>query len=244
MPALAQFRGNTYSQNGEDGVLSEVALRLGISAGFFVEFGAWDGKYLSNTYLLAERGWSGVMIESDPLRYQELLGNIARFERRVSGINAFVAETGDSALESLLDMHGGVPEDFDLLSIDVDSNDWGIWLSLQRRRPKVVILEINSAIPPGLLQTHRNSQVLGCSFSSAIALGNQKGYTPVCHTGNLIFVLDDYVPLLQLPEEEILFPELLFDYSWVEKSLPMRRVLRALAKKVPGVRHLPRGECP
>ena len=237
MSVLAQFRCNTYSQNGEDGVLSEVLRRLGISTGFFVEFGAWDAKYLSNTYLLAERGWSGLMIEADPSRYQDLLRNLARFEGRVSGLKAFVDERGDSALDRILS-RADAPKDLDLLSIDVDSNDWQIWSGVTTYRPTVVVLEINSSIPPGILQTHRNAQILGCSFSSAIALGSRKGYTPVCHTGNLIFVLDEHVHLLGLPEEEVAFPELLFDHSWIEKPLPIGSVLRKLAKKLPGMRHL------
>ncbi|CAN0123266.1 unnamed protein product [Heterosigma akashiwo] len=32
-----------------------------------VEFGAWDGKHLSNTWsLINEHGWSSVQIEGDP----------------------------------------------------------------------------------------------------------------------------------------------------------------------------------
>jgi hypothetical protein len=236
MSALAPFRSNTYSQNGEDGVLSELLMRLGVSTGFFVEFGAWDGKHLSNTYLLAERGWSGVMIESDPSRYQDLLKNIARFQGRISGVNAFVEARGDSSLDSLLATQGA-PRDLDLLSIDVDSNDWQIWFGVRDYRAKIVVLEINSSIPPGVLQTHRNNRILGCSFSSAIALGKHKGYTPVCHTGNLFLVLNELVPALGLPEEEVLFPETLFDYAWVEASLPMRTILRILAMKALALRH-------
>ena len=47
---LSQFRKNKHSQNGEDGVIAEICHRLAITNGFFVEFGAWDGMHLSNTY--------------------------------------------------------------------------------------------------------------------------------------------------------------------------------------------------
>jgi len=43
-------RENLYSQHGEDGILRELLAALELSLGYFVEFGAWDGKHWSNTY--------------------------------------------------------------------------------------------------------------------------------------------------------------------------------------------------
>ena len=71
---LIEYRDNKYSQNGEDGIIGEICRRLGIAAGWFVEFGAWDGKNLSNCYnLVAHHGWSGVFIEGNPQKYEDLL---------------------------------------------------------------------------------------------------------------------------------------------------------------------------
>ena len=64
--SLRPFRRNVYSQNGEDGVIDEIFRRLGRSSGWFCEFGAWDGRYGSNSYSLLRKGWDGVMIEGDP----------------------------------------------------------------------------------------------------------------------------------------------------------------------------------
>ena len=60
---LINYRANRHSQNGEDGVLNEIFTRLGLmrKPGRAVEFGAWDGMHLSNTFDLVERfGWSAV----------------------------------------------------------------------------------------------------------------------------------------------------------------------------------------
>jgi FkbM family methyltransferase len=58
-------------------VLCETAFRRG---GFFVEFGATDGVYLSNTYLLeTELGWKGILAEP-AVRWHEAL----RANRRVA----------------------------------------------------------------------------------------------------------------------------------------------------------------
>jgi len=217
MNSLSTYRKNIYSQNGEDGVLDEILRRLEISTGSFVEFGAWDGKHLSNTFYLLEQGWRGVYIEGDTDRFQELTHNMKQFSEHVEVINAYIEPKGTHSLDSLLASTRIHPE-FDVLSIDVDSCDWQLWESLQNYSPTIVVIEINSSIPVGIYQTHRGKEVQGSSFTSTVDLGSKKGYTAVCHTGNLIFVKNSVVSRLKLPETEILFPEKLFDYSWKRLS--------------------------
>jgi FkbM family methyltransferase len=50
--------------------------------GYFVEVGACDGLYLSNTRLLEEQGWEGILVEPNPDWHEALRGNAARFRRR------------------------------------------------------------------------------------------------------------------------------------------------------------------
>ncbi len=47
---LSNYRINYFSQFGEDGVIEKLFEIAGINTGYLVEFGAWDGIYLSNTY--------------------------------------------------------------------------------------------------------------------------------------------------------------------------------------------------
>ncbi|MGD0576024.1 MAG: hypothetical protein ABSB61_11775 [Anaerolineales bacterium] len=213
MSTLSRYRRNVYSQNGEDGVLEEILSRLGVERGSFVEFGAWDGKHLSNTYRLLEIGWKAVYIEADQAKYDQLVLNMRGFQDRVTTIHALVEATGEGSLDNLLARTSLAP-DFELLSIDIDSFDWHVWKGLSHYRPKIVIIEINSSIPVGVFQTHRDARVRGSSFASTVMLGRAKGYVPVCHTGNLFFVDQELVGRLRLAEEELEYPELLFDYSW------------------------------
>ena len=240
MSSLSAYRKNLHSQNGEDGVLQEICARLGLKEGFFVEFGAWDGMHLSNTFRLLEDGWSGVYIEADTTKFQDLTRNMKTYSGRVELINAFVEPEGKNRLDNLL-LSTKAPQNFEVLSIDIDSCDWQIWHSLQNYSPLIVVVEINSYIPVGIFQTHRGRAIQGSSFTSTLDLGNRKGYTAVCHTGNLIFVRNSHVSKLRLPESEILFPETLFDYSWKALSYepaivdPVSRILRRL-KRVIGKR--------
>ncbi len=52
---LNEYASDVYSQTGEDGVLANALEILPSSNQWCVEFGAWDGKHLSNTYSLVEK---------------------------------------------------------------------------------------------------------------------------------------------------------------------------------------------
>lgn len=80
MKNLDSYKENVFSQNGEDGVIGEMLIRLGIasesslqSPRWCVEFGAWDGKHLSNTFALVKKhAWNAVYIEGDPQKFIDL----------------------------------------------------------------------------------------------------------------------------------------------------------------------------
>ena len=58
------FAQLTFSQNGEDVMLSNMFSRL--RKGFFVDVGAHHPFRFSNTYLLYRQGWSGINIDALP----------------------------------------------------------------------------------------------------------------------------------------------------------------------------------
>jgi fibrillarin-like rRNA methylase len=94
---LLQYRNNLYSQNGEDGIIRELINRLQIKEPNWVcEFGAWDGKHLSNTFALVERGWNAVYIEGDPEKFSDLLVTANKCKNIVP-INEFVPRSGGGA---------------------------------------------------------------------------------------------------------------------------------------------------
>lgn len=218
---LNKYAKNIHSQNGEDGIICEILQRLQLgnkSNLWCVEFGAWDGVYLSNTFLLVEMGWNSVYIEGDSNRYQDLLKIKQKFPK-VNPINSFVARDYDdhNSLDNLLSKTK-IPKDFELLSIDIDSYDSDVWESLTNYVPKIVVIEINSTIPPGIHWRHSN-KTPGSTFSSTVKLGLDKGYTLVCHTGNLIFVRNDYADKIKLPKKFIDNPELLFNTETLPDNL-------------------------
>lgn len=227
------FLDNVYSQNGEDGVLEEILSRLELldsrHEGWCVEFGAWDGKHLSNTFNLVEKhDFSAIYIEADEERFRELLVTMEGSEshRKIVPLNAFVSSNPNdsTSLDKLLRLTQ-VPQDFDVLSIDVDGRDLDIWETLNLYRPKVVVLEVNSSIFPGIYwrddylpQAH--AWLHGSSFSAAVEQAHHLGYKLVCHTGNCIFVASEFLPMLKIPDRFIREPALLFRPDWLMPQKP------------------------
>jgi hypothetical protein len=215
---LIDYRQNRYSQNGEDGVVEEIFKRLGITSGWFVEFGAWDGKHLSNAYsLLSNHGWQGVFIEGDPERYKNLLKTGTAFPGKFHAICAMVGFEGDGKLDDLL-AKTPIPKDFSMLSIDIDSYDWQVWNALEKYRPKLVIIECNNSFLPGIHALHNPPFNEGASFTALVELGMRKGYSLVCHTGNCFFVLNELVPALKIEPALLASPNRHFDYAKYRKE--------------------------
>lgn len=141
--SLLFYYGNIHSQRGQDGILAEIFRRLKITSGVFVEFGAWDGKYLCNSRWLYEKGWSGVFIEGVEKRFRALRDDYSD-DLKITALNAFVGAPAygvvGQRLSELLKGAGCDTESIDFLSIDVDGCDLEL-LRDSQISPKVVLLE-------------------------------------------------------------------------------------------------------
>ena len=185
---------NVTSQCGEDGILEAVFQVLPGGERWCCEFGAWDGKHLSNTYnLLTNHGWHGVMIEADARKCIELRQTYAN-NSRVIVLNGMVGFEGNNTLDKLLS-NTPIPVNFDLISIDIDGNDYHVWAALQTYAPKVVVIEFNPTIPNSIefIQEARFTVNHGSSVGAIVDLGKKKGYELIAATAfNAIFVRREY----------------------------------------------------
>ena len=179
--ALETHAAGIFCQSGEDGSLAFLFRLLGAEGRFFVEFGAKDGRYLSNTAnLRLSYGWRGLLLDgSAPSGGGGRPGalsdaNAARVQR------AFVtAENIDDLFEGY-----GVPPRFDLLSLDIDGNEYWVWKALERHRPRVVVVEYNIffGIEDRLTIPYRPQHVWdktsyhGATLAALRDLGREKGY--------------------------------------------------------------------
>ena len=117
---LTARRFSLSSQNEEDGIIHAIFDTVGEGSRRFVEIGAGTNGGNSG-FLASECGWSGMMLEANEDRLSKLkmhfeplgitcLGNwVAR-----ENINDFIRDSGCEG-------------EIDLLSIDIDGNDYWIW---------------------------------------------------------------------------------------------------------------------
>lgn len=200
-----------YSQNGEDGIIAAIFAKIGTTNTYCVEFGVEDGLQCNCRYLLKHQGWTGLLMDGG-----EWPTTIQR-QKQNNEQQTFPLPTGEGQgegvyqefitaenIESLFQKYD-VPPEFDLLSIDIDGNDYWVWQAITNFHPRVVIIEYNANKGPDVSVTipydptfrWDGSDYQGASLKALESLGRIKGYTLVAtdrNGVNAFFVLDALVP--------------------------------------------------
>lgn len=204
---LSQYAKNVTSQFGEDGIIAEIIKIIGDDiAKYCVEFGAWDGKHLSNTWsLVNDYGWGVCYIESDRRRYLDLKQRHSQ-NPKVSAINALVTDSSvpDTSLSVLLSK-AGVPERIGVVSIDIDGNDYQVWRDFQGFQVDVVVIEYNYTIPPDVEYIDEGGKAfMGSSALALVNLAKSKGYRLVaCTITNCIFVRNELYSKFNIADNSV-----------------------------------------
>lgn len=196
---LLKSGNKVYSQNDEDGIIQEIFRRIGVKEKRFIEFGVQNGMECNSLLLLCS-GWSGMWLEANTEFAAEIKEKFASFiqHNRLICHQQFV--TAENVNEQLSLMTGEI----DLLSIDIDYNDYWVWKALDVIRPRVVIIEYNASLRPPLSlvvpydanRSWDGSNFFGASLTALEKLGTEKEYSLVgcCFSGvNAFFVRNDLV---------------------------------------------------
>jgi hypothetical protein len=234
--SLLRFSHTIYSQRGEEGILTEILKRLGIKMGFFVEFGAWDGIYLSNTKFLADKGWPGAFIESDSHHYQELTANYNDL-KKILCINEFVTwdekDSRGKTFDQIADQYFPHQE-IDYLSIDIDGADYLILENL-KRKPKIICVEGGFSWHPLFEQRVPDEiafQNLQQPLAVVIEIAKKQGYEALCFTQNTFLIRRDlYAPFAEIKNDALslwrdawhFYPEI---QAWLVNWRTMNHLIR------------------
>jgi hypothetical protein len=197
---LERYGFKVYSQQEEDGIIQEIFQRIGTTDRRFVEFGVENGLE-NNTIKLLLEGWRGLWIDGNDKYITEIKN---RFEDvlengRLTAIQAFIT------VENINELIGSWGNgEIDLVSIDIDGNDFHIWQALAAVTPRVVVIEYNAKFRPPLSIVQNYSaefvwsgtDYFGASLEALTRLGRRLGYslvgTNLCGS-NAFFVRTDLV---------------------------------------------------
>ncbi len=111
-----------------------------------VDIGAGNGVRWSNSYALLLAGWKTLGVEADSHKYSLLARVYGKFPRAHASNSRVDPDNVGSLLKDF-----GIENDFGVLCLDIDGNDyWVLDAILARFRPGLVVTEINENIPPPL----------------------------------------------------------------------------------------------
>lgn len=200
-PAEARMR--VYSGTDDDGVLLCIFAALGFRTRVCIDVGSSDGINSNCANFIQNFGFHGLLIDGDRAniergraiyrRHPDTLLYQPQFKQSfvtAENINALIKEAG-------------IAGEIDLLSIDIDGNDFWVWKAVNQVQPRVVIIEThvefgrrNIVVPYDPLYSYpgKHPQYHGASPTAMIELGRQKKYRLVATNGygfNFIFVKND-----------------------------------------------------
>lgn len=198
---LLKFGYRVYSQADEDGIVHEILRRIGAADRTFIEIGSSDGLENNSRFLL-NQGWRGVWIEASPRKVAAAKKNAANFietsalrieQHRVDPRNV------DALLASL-----APAREIDLLSLDIDGNDFHVLQAIKSVSPRVIVCEYNAKFPADAVwvmeynENHKwdGTDYFGASLKAFERLLGAKGYSLVgCNLlgCNAFFVRSDLV---------------------------------------------------
>jgi hypothetical protein len=215
MPKFGDVQFRAYSQNGEDGLLLYVFSVIGTTNKLCMEVCAGEGIQCNTANLIINHGWRGLLLDGDAEKLEK--GRVFYRSNRDTFMcipKLFQAWITPQNINDIIRFNNFTGE-IDLLSLDLDGNDYWIWKAIDVAQPRVVILEYQNAWGPGRRVTQRyvedfrvENVVLpgglprcGASLEAFAALAREKGYRLVgCERSciNAIFIKnsigEDYFP--------------------------------------------------
>jgi hypothetical protein len=146
---LDQFEYRILSQNGEDGIIDAIFQVIGHKTGKMIEFGFAPTEANCLNQAISQ-GMDALFMDASSTAC-----NIASsmFEtlgcRSIRSIPCLI--TADNVNAVFRD--NGFSGEIDILSIDIDSNDYWIWNAVEVVSPRLVIMEYNDRLGPDLAIT-------------------------------------------------------------------------------------------
>lgn len=181
-PDFNAYEFSYYSQNGEDGLILFLLSKIGVAHHYVVEIGTGDARQCNSINLIRNFGWRGCLIEASESCSAK--ANDYFRQCRISDRIQLLQVTARP--ENIRDLfrQAGVSSQVDVLSIDIDSYDYWLWLAIDMISPRLVVIEYNASFGPvrSVTVPYANEWAPvsiyyhGASVTALARLGRQKAY--------------------------------------------------------------------
>jgi len=187
LPPIWEHGFRVFSQFDEDGIMVFLLGVIGIGPGKFVDIGGGDGIGASNCANLALNfGFHGLFIDKD----LEQIEKGERFYKRHPDTRLYPPKFQQTMVKrtnvNQIIREAGFEGEIDVLSIDIDGNDYWIWDAVECINPRIVVIEthvefgMNSIVVPYdenyAWQRSVHPQYLGASPVAMTKLARRLGY--------------------------------------------------------------------
>jgi len=186
---LHKYYKKHHSQYGQDGIIEKIFELIGTTNKYFVEFGSSGTDKDGNTSYFRQFGFHGLLMDGSDAPYGIPVNK--KYDVKIEMVKA-------SNVNDLFYKYN-VPPEFDLLSIDIDGQDFYVWKELLYN-PRVVCIEVNYLLKAGIdgVMRYNENSVWdgsvrhGSTITAMKKLGNMKGYDLVYLCGSdAIFIRKD-----------------------------------------------------
>jgi hypothetical protein len=185
---INDYEFKVFSQWGEDGIIDYLVSNLYIKNKTFIEFGVENYEEANTKFLLLNKNWSGLIIDSSIDNISLIKKSEIYWKYSLEAVCEFInTKNINKIIES-----SNLAKEVGILSIDLDGNDYWIWKEINVISPSIVIIEYNArfgkkkscTVPydENFLRQKKHYSMIyyGASIQALVKLGKEKGYEFVC----------------------------------------------------------------
>tara|TARA_B100001248_G_scaffold257151_1_gene239209 strand:+ start:2802 stop:3692 length:891 start_codon:yes stop_codon:yes gene_type:complete len=202
---IQDYEFQTFSQFGDDGIISYLIDNLKLKNNKFIEFGVENYEEANTRFLLECFNWKGLIIDSNIDYINYIKKQNYYWRNNLEVIHSFITKENIN----LIIKNCNFSSDIGVLSIDIDGNDYWVWENINSVDPSIVIIEYNARFGDELSVTipyeknfnrenkGRSNIYYGASLKALFKLANKKNYSLICtnsNGNNAYFVKNNIMP--------------------------------------------------
>ena len=189
---MLSFYNNVCSKNGEDGIILALFTIIGVRKGTFIDIDHTNNTN-SNSFLLAKQHWKGIIINKIPKK-DKVLFDYFKTKKNIHTATNDVFEK-NLYFDNIMEKYKHKVKKCHFLNLNLHGLEYEFLKKLGRKLPKVICFTVNPGIDTQfnkVIDKEVAGNEIGQSMYVYTELLKEKGYFPLCYTGYIFFVKNEY----------------------------------------------------